>query len=76
MTIVAPNVDNYPGHIACDEGTKSEIVTPLIKRDLLAGEVTLGVLDLDCLVLNGFDEEDKHGLERIADLIVKSCDWD
>jgi L-methionine (R)-S-oxide reductase len=39
-------------------------------------EVTvLGVLDLDCLAIGGFDEEDRKGLERIAELVVKSCDW-
>ena len=49
---------------------------PLIKRDSLSGETALGVLDLDCLALEGFDEDDKRGLERVADLIVESCDWD
>lgn len=73
-TMLVANVGEYPGHIACDGETKSEIVCPLIFRNE-GDQVILGVLDLDCLVLGGFDEEDKLGLEAIADLIVKSCDW-
>ncbi|KAL5507558.1 hypothetical protein ACEPAH_7014 [Sanghuangporus vaninii] len=69
-TILVPEVDSYPGHIACDGETKSEIVCPL----LLAGR-SIGVLDLDCLAVNGFDEDDRVALERIADLVVKSSDW-
>lgn len=73
-SIVVPNVDEYPGHIACDGETKSEIVCPLILQNG-NDQVVLGVLDLDCLVLGGFDDQDKLGLEAIADLIVKGCDW-
>ncbi|KAL5523510.1 hypothetical protein ACEPAG_7683 [Sanghuangporus baumii] len=69
-TILVPEVDLYPGHIACDAETKSEIVCPL----LLEGR-SIGVLDLDCLTVNGFDEDDRVALERIASLVVKSCDW-
>ncbi|PPQ84584.1 hypothetical protein CVT25_015787 [Psilocybe cyanescens] len=73
-TLVVPEVDLYPGHIACDGETKSEIVIPLIRT---AENVTtvLGVLDLDCLAVNGFDDDDKVGLERIATLIVNACNW-
>ncbi|KAF9218787.1 GAF domain-like protein [Gyrodon lividus] len=74
QAILVENVDDYPGHIACDGDTKSEIVCPLILRNG-SDQIVLGVLDLDCLALGGFDEEDKIGLESIADLIVKSCDW-
>jgi len=74
-TVLVPNVELYPGHIACDGDTKSEIVCPLIlKRGDQEGKV-LGVLDLDCLAIGGFDEEDKVGLEKIAELVVNSCDW-
>ena len=73
-SIVVPNVDEYPGHIACDGETKSEIVCPLILQNG-NDQVVLGVLDLDCLVLGGFDEQDKLGLEAIANLIVNGCDW-
>lgn len=71
---MVPEVDLYPGHIACDGETKSEIVCPLILN--IEGEArVLGVLDLDCLAPNGFDHEDKVGLETIANLIVKACNW-
>lgn len=73
-TLIIPNVDEYPGHIACDGETKSEIVCPLILQNGNR-QVVLGVLDLDCLALGGFDEQDKLGLEAIADLIVTSCNW-
>lgn len=69
-TIVVPDVTSYPGHIACDGDTRSEIVCPL----LLDGQ-SIGVLDLDCLALNGFDTDDRTGLERIAKLLVDSCRW-
>jgi L-methionine (R)-S-oxide reductase len=39
------------------------------------GIVVVGVLDLDCLANSGFDEDDKEGLENIAKLIIRSCDW-
>ncbi|KAF8629275.1 hypothetical protein AX17_005853 [Amanita inopinata Kibby_2008] len=73
-TLVVPNVDLYPAHIACDGETKSEIVCPLL---LTKGDTVhaLGVLDLDCLAIGGFDDDDKVGLERIASLLVHACDW-
>jgi len=69
-TVVVPDVEAYPGHIACDGQTKSELVSPLI----FEGKA-IGVLDLDCLALGGFDDEDKLGIERIARLIAESSDW-
>lgn len=64
----------YPGHIACDGETKSEIVVPLVHK--IGDHVhNYGVLDLDCLAVNGFTEEDRIGLERIVDLIVNACNW-
>jgi L-methionine (R)-S-oxide reductase len=71
---MVPEVDLYPGHITCDVNTKSEIVCPLI---LLHGEekIVVGVMDLDCLAIAGFDEEDQTGLQNIAKLIVEACDW-
>lgn len=73
-TKLVPDVDAYPGHIACDGETKSEIVCPLVLREDGA-ETVVGVLDLDCLALSGFDEQDQVGLERIAELVVEACDW-
>jgi L-methionine (R)-S-oxide reductase len=74
-TLVVPNVDAYPGHIACDGETKSEIVVPLVWTGKDGLQKVLGVLDLDCLALEGFGEEDKEGLERIARLVVDASDW-
>lgn len=62
------DVNLFPGHIACDGGTKSEIVLPIIKD----GE-NLGVLDIDCLELKGFDEVDEKYLTQLVDLITKTC---
>ena len=73
-TLLVPDVESYPGHIACDGETKSEIVIPLILKHA-ENTTTLGVLDLDCLALGGFTEEDRAGLERIAALLVDACDW-
>ncbi|KAF7983812.1 hypothetical protein HWV62_19057 [Athelia sp. TMB] len=74
-TALVPDVEAYPGHIACDGETKSEIVCPLLLQRDGEEDAVLGVLDLDCLALGGFDEEDQTGLERIAELVVKACDW-
>ena len=68
------DVDAYPGHIACDGDTKSEIVCPLLLVTP-GGTRVIGVLDLDCLAIGGFVEEDKIGLERIAQLVTERSDW-
>lgn len=67
-TQLVPNVNDYPGHIACDGETKSEIVIPIIQNNKL-----IGVLDLDCLNLNGFNELDKSYLEKLCIDISKTC---
>lgn len=64
-TIVVPDVEKFPGHIACDSRSKSEIVVPLINNK---AEI-VGVLDVDSKELNSFDEVDKEGLESIIGLI-------
>jgi GAF domain-containing protein len=64
-TVVVPNVHEFPGHIACDSRSNSEIVVPL--RDK-TGKIT-GVLDVDSTEFNAFDEADKEGLERIVALL-------
>ncbi|KAI6037595.1 GAF domain-like protein [Pisolithus marmoratus] len=75
-TVLVQDVNTYPGHIACDGSTHSEIVCPLIYQSQGSDEpLVVGVLDLDCLALSGFDEDDQAGLEKIAELIVQSCDW-
>ncbi|GJJ11378.1 hypothetical protein Clacol_005610 [Clathrus columnatus] len=70
-TVIVQDVNSYPGHIACDGGTQSEIVLPIIVNDQ-----AIGVLDLDCLAIAGFNEEDQKGLEEIVNIIINSCDWD
>ncbi|GBL49629.1 putative GAF domain-containing protein [Candidozyma auris] len=64
------DVNKFPGHIACDGETKSEIVVPILN-----GESVVGVLDIDCLTENGFDEVDVELLEALAALISKSNNW-
>ena len=63
QTIVVPDVHAFPGHIACDSASKSEIVVPVGKW---------GVLDLDSPRLNRFDEEDARGLEAIVAAFMKA----
>ena len=63
-TVVVPDVDEFPGHIACSGETRSEIVVPVFKN----GEVA-GVLDIDSREPANFDEVDAEWLERIAALI-------
>ncbi|HEY9048671.1 MAG TPA: GAF domain-containing protein [Ohtaekwangia sp.] len=63
-TILVPNVDEFPGHIACSSASKSEIVLPAFKN----GEVAL-VLDVDSDVLNDFDDTDREALEKVMRII-------
>ena len=63
-TLIVPNVEEFPGHIACSNLSKSEIVIPITKN----GEV-IGVFDVDSEFLNQFNEVDQKGLEEIMTLI-------
>ena len=63
-TQVVPDVEKFPGHIACSSASKSEIVVPLFKE----GEV-VAVLDIDSELLATFDETDRQWLEKIAELL-------
>lgn len=65
-SIIVPDVNAFPGHIACDAASKSEIVVPLIKDGNL-----IGVLDIDSPELNRFTEEDCIGLENVVQMLVK-----
>ncbi len=65
-TIVVPNVHEFPGHIACDSRSNSEIVVPLKNK---SSEI-IGVLDVDSKDYDAFDNIDKIGLERIIDLLM------
>jgi len=68
-TIVVPDVHEFPGHIACDSASRSEIVVPLLN----AGEL-LGVLDLDSPELGRFDQEDAEGLGEAVQLLLAASD--
>jgi GAF domain-containing protein len=65
-TIIVADVHAFPGHIACDAASQSEIVVPLLKN----GEV-IGVLDIDSPEKNRFQKEDQHGLEHIVSILMK-----
>jgi L-methionine (R)-S-oxide reductase len=69
--IVVPDVDEFPGHIACDAASRSELVVPLVAR----GRV-VGVLDLDSPRRGRFDDEDRAGCERLVSvLLAHHPDW-
>ncbi len=63
-TIIVPDVQKFPGHIACDNHSRSEIVVPVWKADKIAA-----VLDVDSKSLNSFDEVDAEYLEKIVEMI-------
>lgn len=65
-TIIVQDVNTFPGHIACDVESKSEIVVPIIKDNLL-----FGVLDLDSSEFNAFNDLDKKYLEELVDFLTK-----
>ena len=68
VTTIVPNVHEFPGHIACDSASNSEIVIPLRK-----GERLLGVLDLDSPVPARFDDADAAGLETLVKILLASA---
>ena len=70
ITTIVPNVHEFPGHIACDSASNSEIVIPLMKDERL-----IGVLDLDSPAPARFDEEDAAGLNRLVSVLVESSEW-
>ncbi|KUI61035.1 Free methionine-R-sulfoxide reductase [Cytospora mali] len=80
QTQLVPNVDDFPGHIACDGASKSEIVVPITVEVLspTEGDVerkVVAIIDIDCAEARGFDETDKKFLEELAELLGTSCDW-
>lgn len=68
-TVVVPDVHAFPGHIACDSASESEIVVPVAKDGRL-----VGVLDLDSPRLSRFDDEDARGLEAVVAAFVEATD--
>ncbi len=69
-TQLVPDVHDFPGHIACDSASRSEVVVPLIKN----GEL-LGVLDIDSPSLSRFDAADAEGLEKVAAIFLASLSF-
>jgi L-methionine (R)-S-oxide reductase len=65
-SVLVPDVEAFPGHIACDSASRSELVVPLLEGDRL-----LGVLDLDSPDLGRFDTEDQAGCEALAAIVVR-----
>ena len=68
-TVIVEDVQAFPGHIACDAASRSEIVVPLLHKGQL-----LGVLDLDSPQLARFDQEDGVGLNALAALLLECSD--
>jgi GAF domain-containing protein len=68
-TVIVADVNAFPGHIACDAASRSEIVIPLIHESRL-----LGVLDLDSPRPARFDHEDGNGLNALVDVLLRSSD--
>jgi L-methionine (R)-S-oxide reductase len=66
-TVLVRDVHAFPGHIACDSASNSEVVVPVI-----AGDRLIGVLDLDSPMLERFDEIDAAGLERLVQVFVEA----
>lgn len=67
---IVKDVHQFPGHIACDAASQSEIVLPIIKDDRL-----IGVLDIDSPIKARFDEEDAKGLKSFVDILNKYLAW-
>jgi L-methionine (R)-S-oxide reductase len=68
-TIVVPDVEKFPGHIACDHASRSEVVVPLVQNGKL-----IGVLDLDSPNLARFDDEDARGLADMMEIFLRGSD--
>ncbi|KAH8724090.1 GAF domain-like protein [Phaeosphaeriaceae sp. PMI808] len=69
-TQLVEDVDKFPGHIACDGASKSEIVVPIVKD----GKV-VAIIDIDCGERKGFTQEDQEALEKLANLLARSSDF-
>jgi GAF domain-containing protein len=69
-TLVVEDVENFPGHIACDVASRSEIVVSLLRNDTL-----IGVLDIDAPIHARFDAEDRKGIEALAQLWLDASDF-
>ena len=80
--MLVKDVEEFPGHIACDGASRSEIVVPILRTSSTGGQgaegsshTVAGVIDVDCAEVGGFDEEDAKGLEELSKLLAEGCDW-
>lgn len=64
------DVHQFPGHIACDSASNSEIVLPLVQDDVL-----IGVMDIDAPIFSHFDETDADGLNLLCNILIHNVDW-
>jgi GAF domain-containing protein len=69
-SVLVPDVHAFPGHIACDSASNSELVVPLVRHG-----VVLGVIDLDSPTIGRFDADDQKGVEALAAAFVEACAW-
>jgi len=70
--LLVEDVHTFPGHIACDSRSQSELVLPLIEP---TSQSLVGVMDLDSLVLGGFSTDDQEALTHICQTLMQECDW-
>ena len=70
-TVVVPDVNLFPGHIACDAVSRSEIVVPIVENGVLHG-----VLDVDAPETDRFDDDDRSGLEEFVRLLIPRVAWE
>ena len=70
QTILVDNVHDFPGHIACDSASNSEMVVPI-----MFGERLIGVLDIDSPSLSRFDDQDAQGLNDLVEIFVTATDF-
>ena len=70
-TVIVPNVHEFPGHIACDSASNSEIVVPIVSEGRL-----IGVLDLDSPSFSRFDDDDARGLNELVEIFVAATSFE
>jgi L-methionine (R)-S-oxide reductase len=74
-TQLIADVDAFPDHIACDSESRSEIVVPIVADHGKGGKRLVAIIDIDCAVVDGFDDEDRRHLEELAGVLAQSCEW-
>lgn len=69
-TVIVNDVDKFPGHIACDSGSRSEIVVPIVVKNQV-----VGVLDIDSYTYSAFNSTDEKYLEQLVNILINKCDF-